>query len=78
MSKIICCIPADLEGNKLWLKDFRQDGKRMFVKYSSTYNDIPFQETEIYQVDGGKNVVITSDNGTVLFRFSAEWIKKLD
>lgn len=77
MNKSICCIPADNNGNKLWIKDFREDGKRAFVKYRSTYNDIPFMEVEVFVVDGGKNLVITGDDGTVLFRFSVGWIKKL-
>ena len=75
--KIICCIPTDNEGNKLWLKDFREDGKRAFVKYKSTYNDMPFMEVEIFATDGGKNSVITGDDGTVLYRFQSAWIIKL-
>ena len=35
-------------------------------------------ETEIYIVDGGKNVVITGDDGTVLYRFSVKWLEKLN
>ena len=75
--KIICCIPTDNVGNKLWLKDFREDGKRAFVKYKSTYNDMPFMEVEIFATDGGKNSVITGDDGTVLYRFQSAWIIKL-
>lgn len=71
---MIVCIPAD-KTNKLFLKDFRQEKERLFVKYKSTYNDIPFQETEIYIVD--ENFVITGDDGTVLYRFSPFWIEKL-
>ena len=77
MNNIICCIPADNVGNKLWLKDFREDGKRAFVKYKSTYNDMPFMEVEIFAVDGGNNLVITGDDGTVLYRFSVNWINQL-
>lgn len=77
MSKSICCIPADNNGNKLWIKDFREDGKRAFVKYRSTYNNIPFMEVEVFVTDGGKNLVITGYDGTVLFRFSVSWINKL-
>ena len=77
MSNVICCIPADNNGNKLWIKDFREDGKRAFVKYKSTYNDMPFMEVEIFSVDGGKNLVITGDDGTVLYRFSPQWINQL-
>jgi len=77
MNNVICCIPADNVGNKLWLKDFREDGKRAFVKYKSTYNDMPFMEVEIFAVDGGNNLVITGDDGTVLYRFSVRWINQL-
>ena len=76
-NKTICCIPADNNGNKLWIKDFREDRERAFVKYRSTYNDIPFMEVEVFVTDGGKNLVITGDDGTVLFRFSVSWINKL-
>jgi hypothetical protein len=76
MGKIIACIPADTE-NKLFIKDFRMDNDRAFVKYRSTYNDIPFVETQIYSVDGGQNVAITGDDGTILFRFSMNWINKI-
>jgi hypothetical protein len=75
--KTIACIPADKVGNKLFLKDARQDGSRMFVKYKSTYNDVAFIETEIYPSDGGKNCVIVGDDGTVLWRFATQWIDKL-
>lgn len=34
--KTIACIPADSYGNKLWLKDFRAEDNRTFVKYKST------------------------------------------
>ena len=62
-------IPADRDGNRLFLKDFREDKGRYFVKYKSTYNDIPFVDTEIWIVDGGKNFVITGEDGTILWRF---------
>jgi hypothetical protein len=73
----IACIPADASGNKLWLKDFKIENNRTFIKYRSTYNQIPFEEVEIFLVDEGKNFVITGDDGTVLFRFSSQWINKL-
>jgi len=75
MNTTIICIPADNEGNKLFLKDLRKDNERMFVKYKSTFNDIPFSETEIFNVDD--NYVITGDDGTVLWRFSKQWLGKL-
>jgi len=43
--------------------------------YKSTFNDIPFTETEIFEIEG--NFVITSDSGTVLYRFNRGWIDKL-
>jgi hypothetical protein len=70
----IACIPADNNGNKLWLKDLRRDGEKIFVKYNSTYNDIPFIETEIHSIDNGKTFTINGDDGTVLYRFSSNWI----
>jgi len=73
----IAFIPADNVGNKLFLKDVRKDGNKTLIKYRSTYNDIPFIETEIYPADDGRNYVITGDDGTVLWRFSAQWIEKL-
>jgi len=73
----ILAIPADNTGNKLFLKDPRRDGDRLFVKYRSTYNDIPFVEVEIFLVDDGRNYVITGDDGTVLWRFGKQWIDKL-
>lgn len=74
----IACIPADNFGNKLFLKDVRENNGRLFIKYRSTYNDIPFIETEIYPADAGKNCIITGDDGTVIWRFSVMWLDKLD
>jgi hypothetical protein len=74
---VIVAIPADQSGNKLFLKDLKEENNRIFVKYKSTYNDIPFTETEIYGMDGGSNYVITGEDGTVLWRFSTQWIEKL-
>ena len=77
MGNVICCIPVDTNGNKLWVKDFKQTEKKAYVKYKSTLNDIPFRETEISVVDGGQNAIITGDDGTVLYRFSVNWIAQL-
>ena len=72
-------IPADEQGNKLFIKDVRIDEKkRMFVKYKSTYNDIPFMETELYGVDNGRNCAICGDDGTILYRFSIDWLNSLN
>ena len=74
----IACIPADNSGNKLWLKELRINEKRLYLKYRTTYNDIPFTETEIFPVDGGNNFAITGTDGTVLYRFSINWLKGLE
>jgi hypothetical protein len=77
VSENIACIVADSFGNKLFLKDLKVDNNRIYVQYRSTYNDIPFTETELFSVDEGKNCAILSDNGTVLYRFSVKWLDKL-
>lgn len=77
MSNVVM-IPADSNGNKLFLKELRIDEKyRLFVKYKSTFNDMPFFEVELYSVDSGQNFAICGDDGTVLYRFSELWIQKL-
>lgn len=70
----IICVPADKKGNKLFLKDFRVENKKYYVKYKSTYNDISFMETEIYLVEN--NFVITGDNGIALWVFAKKWLLK--
>jgi hypothetical protein len=74
----IACIQADAEGGKLWLKEFRIEKDRFFVKYRSTYNDIPFLETEIYILSDKQTVVITGDDGTILYRFHINWLNGLE
>jgi len=71
---IVVCIPADNLGNKLFLKDIRRVDDKLFIKYRSTYNDIPFTETEIFIVDNGKNCAITGEDGTIIWRFSTKWL----
>ena len=72
---IIASIPADKQGNKIFIRDLRVDKKqRTFVKYKSTYNDIPFMEVELYGVDNGQNCAICGDDGTILYRFSVEYL----
>ena len=74
MANKIAMIPADNQGTKLFIKDFRIDEKnRMFLKYKSTFNDIPFRETQIFAVDEN-NVVICDDDGTVIFRFPIQCV----
>ena len=76
MSKnVICCIPANNNGDKLFIKDYRTSDDRHFVKYKSTYNNIPFRDTEIYATENG--VVICGEDGTVIWRFDVKWIQKL-
>jgi hypothetical protein len=64
----ILSIPANHEGDKLFIKHFHTMNKRMFCSYKSTYNDMPFQETELFFADNNKNVVICGEDGTVLWR----------
>lgn len=70
-------VPADKVGNKLFLKDLREEKDRLYVKYKSTYNNIPFRESELYPADGGTSFVITGDDGTVIWRIPALMIKKI-
>lgn len=77
MNTTICCIPADNQGNKLWLKEFKEENGRLFLKYKSTYNDMPFSETELFLVDANQNLAIIGDNSKVLYRFSINWLKYL-
>lgn len=74
MAHVIACIPADTLGNKLWLTDFREEGEKLMVKYKSTYSDLPFMDTELTLVDGGKNAAITGHDGTILYRFGLWWL----
>ena len=75
----IAMIPADSAGNKLFIKDLRVDKKqRTFVKYKSTYNDIPFTEVELYGVDNGQRCAILGEDGTVLYRFSTAYLAHLN
>lgn len=77
MGKQIAMIPIDKIGNILFLSDLRVDNNRIFVCMKSTYNDIPLTEVELYPVDSGANCAICGDDGTVLYRFSTEWLKKI-
>jgi hypothetical protein len=74
----IAMIPADNNGNFLFIKDFRREEQRMFLYYRSTFNTIPFRETEVFASDGGKNIIITGEDGTVLYRFSTAWLSKIE
>lgn len=73
----ILCIPASKSGDKLFLKDLRVENDKTFIKYRSTYNDIPFMEIELFG-DGNGNCVICGDDGTVLWRFPEAILSKLE
>ena len=77
MSKTILTIQADREGNKLFVMNYHKMNDRMFCSYKSTYNDMPFQDTELFFADDNKNVVICGDDGTVLWRFNSELLNKV-
>lgn len=76
MTQRIAQIPADNNGNVLYIKDGFINGDKFTIKYKTTFNDIPFTETEIFEVDD--NFVITGNDGTVLFRFSSYWLSKIN
>lgn len=76
MSNILS-IPADKEGNKLFIKNYSSMNGRMFCSYKSTYNDMPFQQTELFFVDDNKNVAITGTDGTILWRFPFDLLKSI-
>ena len=75
----IAMIPADGKGNKLFIKDFREDEAKgkYYAKYKSTFNDVPFMEVELNLADEGRNVTINGDDGTVLYRFSTSYIARI-
>jgi len=74
---IIVTVPADTRGNKLFLKDLRVESDKTLIKYRSTYNDMPFIETELFG-DGKGNCIILGDDGTVLWRFSQQFLSNFD
>lgn len=76
MSNILM-IPADTNGNKLFIGNFHTMGNKMFCSYKSTYNDMPFQETELFFADNNENVVICGSDGTVLWRFPYNLLKRI-
>ena len=75
MSTIIAIKASDRD--TLYIKDIIIKDNRVFCKYKSTYNTVPFTETELFLVDNGTNLVITGTNGAVLFRFSVKWLSKV-
>ena len=73
----IAMIPTDSIGNKLFIKDLRIDENKVFVKYKSTYNQVPFFEVELNIIDEGKVATINGDDGTVLYRFSTGFLNAI-
>lgn len=71
---VVHFIPADQLGGKLILKNYRKEGDRHFVEYRTTYNNIPFRETEIFLIEEEGIFVIAGDDGTILYAFSKLWI----
>jgi hypothetical protein len=81
-NNIIQAIPINGNGDLLFLKDFEVRGEnkteRYFIKYRAMINQIPFQETELYLVDNGKNFAITGSNAKILYRFPIELVFKIN
>jgi hypothetical protein len=73
----VLIIPADREGNKLFIKNYHKMNDRMFCPYKSTYNDMPYQDTELFFVDNNRNVTICGDDVTILWRFNSELLNKI-
>lgn len=65
--KTIQAIPINRNGDLLFIKDFEQVGDKLFLSYRSMINDIPFQRQQVFKHEG--NILITADNGTILYRF---------
>lgn len=68
--KTIQAVPLDNKGNLLFLKEFREENGKYFIKYRAMINEIPFRETELYLVDNGQNFAITGSNAKVIYRFN--------
>jgi hypothetical protein len=65
--KTIQSMPINRNGDLLFIKDFEQQGDKMFLSYRSMINDIPFLRQQVFEHQG--NILITGDDGTVLYRF---------
>ena len=74
---MIQAIPAGDGNHKLLLKEPRKEGEIQYVKYRSTYNDMPWQEIPLALVDENRNFAITGDDGTVIWRFPVMLINRL-
>lgn len=69
----IQALPLNKQGDLLFLKDFREENGRYFIKYRAMINQIPFKEEELYLVDNGQNFAITGDNAKVIYRFNVSF-----
>lgn len=65
--KLIQSIPINRNGDLLFIKNFEQKENKLFLEYKSMLNDIPFIKTQVFEHEG--NILITGDDGTVLYRF---------
>jgi len=68
--KTIQSIPINRNGDLLFIKDFEQKENKLFLSYRALINDIPFQRQQVFEHQG--NILITGDDGTVLYRFPFE------
>ncbi len=68
--KTIQAIPINRNGDLLFIKNFEQKGNKLFLEYRAMVNDIPFRKQEVFEHQG--NLLITGDDGTVLYRFPIE------
>lgn len=75
MGKLIKSIRINQEGDLLFIREFREENGRYFIKYRSMVNDIPFQEIELFVED--IEFVIVGGNGKVLYRFMIEALEGL-
>lgn len=65
--KTIQSIPINRNGDLLFIKDFEVIDGKMFLSYKAMINDIPFIRQQVFDHQG--NILITGDDGTVLYRF---------
>lgn len=65
--KVIQSIPINRNGDLLFIKNFEQQNDKLFLEYRAMINDIPFQRQQVFEHQG--NILITGDDGTVLYRF---------
>jgi len=68
--KLIQSKPINRNGDLLFIKNFEQKENKLFLEYKSMLNDIPFQKAQVFEHQG--NILITGEDGTVLYRFPFE------